>query len=87
MLEVGQVVETSSGWLLDIEEIQWWSNDDGAAYGRAMAGSSTRHKWTPTKYLGTVKVHRKEWPTQWWRICTKCEATQLRYSDTEPENK
>lgn len=55
MLEVGQVVETSSGWLLDIEEIRWWSGDDGATYGRAMAASSTRQKWTPTKYLGTVK--------------------------------
>ena len=54
-MRVGQVIETSSGWLLDVEEIRWWSKEDGAVYGRAMAASSTKHKWSTTKYLGTVK--------------------------------
>lgn len=54
-MQVGQVVETSSGWLLDVEEIQWWDRTDGAVYGRAMRCSSTQQKWTPKKYLGTVR--------------------------------
>lgn len=55
MLKAGQVVETSSGWLLDIEMVRLWGDDDGEVFGRAMAMSGTSKEWTQTKYLGTVK--------------------------------
>ena len=54
-MHAGQLIETSSGWLLDISEVKWWSNDDGAVYGRAMATSGTSQRWSPEKYLGTVR--------------------------------
>lgn len=54
-MQVGQIIETSNGWLLDVEKIVWWSSDDGAVYGKALAASTTKEKWTQTKYLGTVK--------------------------------
>ena len=54
-MRAGQVVELSSGWLLDIVEIRWWSEDDGAVYGRAMALGRRAGRWSKDKYLGTVR--------------------------------
>lgn len=56
-MHAGQMVETSNGWLLDISEIKWWSDDDGAVYGRAMAAN--RGRWSKEKYLGTVRGIRE----------------------------
>lgn len=55
MMEVGKTVETSSGWLLEIKQIKWWSEDDGAVYGHAFNGK----EWSPQKYLGTVRGIRE----------------------------
>lgn len=49
-VQVGQVVETSSGWLLDISEIKWWGDDDGAVYGRAFSPARGGN-WSPQKYI------------------------------------
>ena len=54
-MHIGQIIETSSGWLLDVSEIKWWSEDDGAVYGRAMMAHGTSKRWSPEKYLGTVR--------------------------------
>jgi hypothetical protein len=54
-VQARQVVETSSGWLLEVNAIQWWSDDDGAVYGRAF----NRGRWSPEKYLGTVRGIRE----------------------------
>ena len=54
-MHAGQVIETSSGWLLEVSEVKWWSEDDGAVYGRAFAVNSTQKRWTPEKCLGTVR--------------------------------
>ncbi len=56
-MHVGQVIETASGWLLEVADIKWWSKDDGAVYGRAF---STKRGWsTENKYLGTVRGIRE----------------------------
>lgn len=49
------VVETSNGWLLEISRVQWWSDDDGAVFGRMFKGQS----WTAEKYIGTVRGIRE----------------------------
>ena len=53
-MQAGQVVETSSGWLLEVTDIKWWSEDDGAVYGRAFS-PARGGSWSPEKYIGTVR--------------------------------
>ena len=54
-VEVGKTVETSSGWLLEIKKIDWWSDDDGQVHGHSFNGK----EWSAYKYLGTVKGIRE----------------------------
>lgn len=50
------VIETSSGWLLEVSKVQWWSKDDGAVYGRAF---NVKRGWSEQKYLGTLQGIRQ----------------------------
>lgn len=51
MLQINTVVDMPNGSYIEIDEIRWWSDTDGAVYGRI--GRSG--KWRPRGYVGTVK--------------------------------
>lgn len=51
MLSINTVVDMPHGMYIEIDEIKWWSEDDGAVYGRI----GQRGKWRPRGYVGTVR--------------------------------
>jgi len=55
MLRAGMTVETPNGWLMEITEIRWWSDDDGEVFGRQFAVRKRMARWSKEKYLGTVR--------------------------------